>query len=520
MEKEQKKRVTWICSPVKLTIGILVSNSIKTVRRCLDSLKPILAAVNSELIVVDTVGEEHSDGSLAIAREYTKKIFHFEWCDDFAAARNVCLEHAQGEWFLFVDDDEWFDDTKELIDFFLSGECDSYCQAVYNIRNYNADGSYVLAIMSRLFRRTATMRFIGKVHETVNEVYLPSKKFSFCANHSGYAFENDAERLKKQKRNVTILEKEIEEEGLNVSRAAQMVQELLNRTETAGQGFERCMRYIAELAPTGQLKETMGQWLLIASVRYFSIIGNHEELLHQAEWLRGNFELSQTAELALAVTVIFPAAAIDRMEVVDEYAKLYFKNYDWLNANPEEALLQFQLDFPAFCTEEYYQKIVYVAAVTANCLRDYRLANDYWKRLPWKQPGFDGSRFAGDVQVTIQGMQRIKKWKETEELLRLLGQAKELVVAKANIGFASEADYSAWMDLLQGMQETAIVIGTSVDELVGEGTDVVKYLEEFCELVWQCSQTAELETRNATFAELQRLFEKIMLNYAEMCNKI
>ena len=457
-----------------------------------------------------------SDGSLAVAREYTDKIYRFEWCNDFAAARNVCFEHAQGEWFLFVDDDEWFDDTQELINFFVNGECDSYCQAMYNIRNYNADGSYVLAVVSRLFRRTATMRFVGKVHETVNEVYLPKKQFSFCANHSGYAFENDIERLKKQERNVSILEKEIAEKGLDVGRAAQMVQELLNRTETAGQGFERCMQYIAKLAPTGQLKETTGQWLLVASVRYFSIIGNHVELLHQVEWLRSNFVLSQTAELALAVTVIFPAAAIDRMDIVAKYAKLYFKDYDWLKANPEEALMQSQLDFPAFCTEEYYQKIVYIAAVTANCMREYRLANEYWKRLPWKQKGFDGSRFAADMQVTVNGLQRLQKWQQTEELLNVLGQAIRVALVKMQKGFNTEQEYSSWIELLQGMQETAIAIGTNVDELAGEGTEVVKYLEEFCELVWQCSQEKSQANQEKILGELYSLENMIRDRYVEL----
>ncbi|MEA5070202.1 MAG: hypothetical protein VB067_14515, partial [Christensenellaceae bacterium] len=66
--------VTFIKSPIKLTISLLVSNRIDTIRKCLDSIKPLLTQLPSELIVVDTVGEEDSDGSLAVAREYTDKI--------------------------------------------------------------------------------------------------------------------------------------------------------------------------------------------------------------------------------------------------------------------------------------------------------------------------------------------------------------------------------------------------------------------------------------------------------------
>ena len=103
------KDTDFIKSPVKLTISLLVSNQIGTIRKCMESLKPILDAVPSELIVVDTVGPENSDGSLDIAREYADQVVRFEWCDDFAAARNAGLSRAKGEWFLYVDDDEWFE---------------------------------------------------------------------------------------------------------------------------------------------------------------------------------------------------------------------------------------------------------------------------------------------------------------------------------------------------------------------------------------------------------------------------
>lgn len=101
-----------------LSVSLLVSNRKDTIRKCLDSIKPLLDSIPGELIVVDTVGEENSDGSLEIAKEYTDKIVHFDWCNDFAAARNAGLKEACGEWFLFLDDDEWFEDVSEIIEFF------------------------------------------------------------------------------------------------------------------------------------------------------------------------------------------------------------------------------------------------------------------------------------------------------------------------------------------------------------------------------------------------------------------
>jgi len=39
---------------VILSISLLTSNRLETIPRCLDSLKPILEAIPSELIIVDT----------------------------------------------------------------------------------------------------------------------------------------------------------------------------------------------------------------------------------------------------------------------------------------------------------------------------------------------------------------------------------------------------------------------------------------------------------------------------------
>ena len=91
---------------VLLTISVLISNRPDTVRKCLDSIRPLLARVSSELILVDTGCGEQVRG---IIEEYTDNIVDFKWCRDFAKARNAGLERAGGEWFLYLDDDEWFE---------------------------------------------------------------------------------------------------------------------------------------------------------------------------------------------------------------------------------------------------------------------------------------------------------------------------------------------------------------------------------------------------------------------------
>ncbi len=94
MEEEKKIRISQC---------MIVKNEEKYLEDCLKAMSPIREAVPSELIVVDTGS---TDRTVEIAEQYADQVLHFEWCDDFSAARNVSLEAASGEWFLYLDGDE------------------------------------------------------------------------------------------------------------------------------------------------------------------------------------------------------------------------------------------------------------------------------------------------------------------------------------------------------------------------------------------------------------------------------
>ena len=104
---------------IQLSISLLMSDRPETAGKCLASLKPLLKELDSELIVVFT---GKNNDILDLIRQYTSHIIPFTWCNDFSKARNAGLEEAKGEWFLFLDDDEWFENTEEIIRFFKNGE--------------------------------------------------------------------------------------------------------------------------------------------------------------------------------------------------------------------------------------------------------------------------------------------------------------------------------------------------------------------------------------------------------------
>ncbi len=198
-----------------LTVSLLVSGREDTTEKCLDSLKGIFDQIDSELILVDTGCSEELRQKLYT---YTDRILSFTWCNDFAKARNAGLKRAEGEWFLFLDDDEWFEDVTPIVEFFRSGEYKEYDQAVYKARNYSdfSGKNYTDEWVSRMIRLEEDTRFEGRVHESLVPARGRCKKLDAFVHHYGYVFANEEEKEKHYQRNTEILLKLIEEEPDNM----------------------------------------------------------------------------------------------------------------------------------------------------------------------------------------------------------------------------------------------------------------------------------------------------------------
>ena len=120
-----------------LSVGMIVKNEEKHLEKCLSALKKLLDNVPSELIIVDTGS---TDKTKEIALKYTDKVYDFEWINDFSAARNYGLEKAVGEWFMFIDADEYLDENcEEMIKFFNMPEVRAkYNSASFYLKNYGS----------------------------------------------------------------------------------------------------------------------------------------------------------------------------------------------------------------------------------------------------------------------------------------------------------------------------------------------------------------------------------------------
>ncbi len=197
-----------------LSIGLIVKNEEKYLEKCLTALKPILESIDSELIIADTGS---TDNTVEIAKKFTDNVFHFEWINDFAAARNSTLERARGEWYMFIDADEILQDCADIISFFKSGEYKKYGSATYVIRSYSDtrdSEKYADNRNHRLTVRNPEVRFINPVHEALSVIITPCKNLELIADHYGYAYYDAGEvnelGRKKTSRNLEILMRELE----------------------------------------------------------------------------------------------------------------------------------------------------------------------------------------------------------------------------------------------------------------------------------------------------------------------
>ncbi len=198
---------------ILLSIGMIVKNEEKVLERCLKSLQPLMNAIPSELIIADTGS---TDSTVEIAKRYTDNVFHFEWINDFAAARNSTLKKAKGQWYMFIDADEYLDDDiGEIVHFFNIPELRSKYKTIeiitrsYSNREKTEYLDSCLVRFQRIDDSEDKVEFIGKVHEGI-PIRYPLGYFSTILHHTGYCYSSKEQINKKMNRNLELMRTEYE----------------------------------------------------------------------------------------------------------------------------------------------------------------------------------------------------------------------------------------------------------------------------------------------------------------------
>jgi len=149
-----------------LSLCLIVKNEEEHLWRCLESLYKHV----DEIIITDTGS---SDNTLSIAKKYTNKIYHFEWIDDFSAARNFCQSNATGDYILWMDGDEYFleDDIVELKKrIILYQNIDFFSIQMRHIRGNSIIWKREEKI--KIFKNHKWYKWIWKIHEIIDAVIV------------------------------------------------------------------------------------------------------------------------------------------------------------------------------------------------------------------------------------------------------------------------------------------------------------------------------------------------------------
>lgn len=305
-----------------LTISLLVSNRIDTIRKCMESLQLLVKAIPSELIAVDTGG---TDGSIETVKEYTENIVKFDWCDNFAAARNAGLKRASGEWFLFLDDDEWFENTEEIEEFFLTGDYKNYGSAQYLVRNYASDGSWGDAYVSRMCKINPKLHFAGSIHEYLTPVYAPVKYFSSFVHHYGYCYSTEEDKIRHFERNVTLLKKELRKDPTNIRNLCQLAQEYETISDLKNE--EAICRLALNYSHDSEIAQSTGiNWIMAALIRILAVQDRDEDTLKEGKKLLDKglpYELSRAVILAyMQEKSVKIKAYSDALIYAEEYVRI------------------------------------------------------------------------------------------------------------------------------------------------------------------------------------------------------
>lgn len=199
---------------MKISACMIAKNEENNIARCLESYKDIVF----EIIVVDTGS---TDRTVEIARRYGAKVFHYQWNNDFAAAKNFALDRAKGQWIIFLDADEYFDPASAQLLPGLLKKVDVNKHNVIGCKITNIDvdmnNRVIDSFMNvRVFKNDKNIRYRSNVHEGLYNkkggIHVLALYDELIIYHTGYS-SNIVK--KKAERNLEILLENIKEHGEN-----------------------------------------------------------------------------------------------------------------------------------------------------------------------------------------------------------------------------------------------------------------------------------------------------------------
>ena len=192
---------------IKISACYIVKNEEKNLQR---SIASIINQVD-EIVVVDTGS---TDRTVQLAEKAGAKVYHFQWQDDFSAARNFALFKVHGDWLVLLDADEYFTEKtagniRQAV--YQAGKADGF---LIRWVNYDVDNAEVqdYCYQLRVVRNQQGIHYEGIIHEELKlsdsrciDAVSVSPKF-LEIYHTGYS---KGISMQKIKRNLSLLQQAV-----------------------------------------------------------------------------------------------------------------------------------------------------------------------------------------------------------------------------------------------------------------------------------------------------------------------
>ncbi len=287
-----------------ISVCIIAKNEENYIGECLRRL----SCHDWEIIVVDTGS---TDRSVEIARTYTPHVYHFDWVNDFSAARNYSISRASNDYILIVDCDEYLEQDEttgqliarlpQLLSPGQAGMLNRISPAADTAdgqRENDTSASLVHEHIARFFHRKH-IHYEGSIHEQL--AAIDGKPLEFVPvpltfYHVGYS--TLAIKKEKAARNITLLEAELEKSGTSPYLLFQLGQSYFGLSD-----YEQALPYFEQaLSMEVNEKEDYVQ-TMIESYGYCLLnLGFHAKALE----LEGIYDIfSKTADFVFLMGLIY-----------------------------------------------------------------------------------------------------------------------------------------------------------------------------------------------------------------------
>jgi hypothetical protein len=142
-----------------LTACFLTRNDEKSIGRAVRSV----AGLADQVVVAETGSTDHT---AEVAREAGAEVHPFAWDDDFSAGRNFALDHATGDWVLWLNpDEELLPESQERARACIArDEALAFLVRIQNLVRPDRLDYFTETMDIRLFRRHPDVRYIGRSH--------------------------------------------------------------------------------------------------------------------------------------------------------------------------------------------------------------------------------------------------------------------------------------------------------------------------------------------------------------------